>query len=70
MNRMNWASALPRSSALPLQQMLTSLQTVAVAPVPEPETWALMIGGIAVLAHAARRRKGVQRASLNDRAWG
>jgi hypothetical protein len=29
----------------------------AIAPIPEPETYALMLGGLGVLAWAARRRK-------------
>ncbi|MET0207930.1 MAG: PEPxxWA-CTERM sorting domain-containing protein [Burkholderiaceae bacterium] len=29
---------------------------VPTAPVPEPETWALMLGGLALVGHIARRR--------------
>lgn len=28
-----------------------------IAPVPEPESWALLLGGLGLLAHAASRRK-------------
>lgn len=33
------------------------IQTVGTAPVPEPETWALMLGGLGALGFLARRRK-------------
>lgn len=32
-------------------------QMIAVTPVPEPETYALMLGGLALVGWAARRRK-------------
>lgn len=38
------------------------LASLTVAPVPEPETYALMLGGLAVLGGIARRRKARQAA--------
>lgn len=35
----------------------TSLRLVEVTPVPEPETWALMLAGLAGVGYAARRPK-------------
>jgi hypothetical protein len=32
------------------------LSTLALAPVPEPDTWALVLGGLAALGALARRR--------------
>ncbi len=31
--------------------------TFGIAPVPEPATWAMMLGGVLLLAYAARRRR-------------
>ena len=36
--------------------------SLALAPVPEPETYAMMLGGLGLLAVAARRRKAKQAA--------
>jgi hypothetical protein len=38
---------------------LVTTPAAAVAPVPEPETYALMLGGLAALGWAVRRRKPV-----------
>lgn len=38
-----------------------SLLSQTIAPVPEPQTYALMFGGLAVLAATARRRKSASR---------
>ncbi len=35
-----------------------SIETSPIAPVPEPETWGLMLGGLAALAALRRRRAG------------
>ena len=37
--------------------------TTQVAPIPEPETYALMLAGLAVVGAAARRRKAKQTVS-------
>jgi hypothetical protein len=33
---------------------------VAAAPVPEPETWAMLLGGLGLLGFAARRKKAIK----------
>ena len=38
----------------------TLIDIGTVTPVPEPETYALMLAGIGVLGFLARRRKGEQ----------
>ncbi|MEP7056807.1 MAG: MHFG family PEP-CTERM protein [Caldimonas sp.] len=40
---------------------------VALAPVPEPETWALMLAGLLALAAAQRRRRGSAVRAISDR---
>jgi len=35
---------------------------VALAPVPEPETYAMMLGGLGLLGFMARRRKAAPKA--------
>lgn len=45
-----------------------SIETSAIAPVPEPETWSLMIAGFATLAALRRRRAGLSGASAATRA--
>jgi len=50
------SSVSPNSTVWPTVDNLT-LATSAVAAVPEPGTWALMLGGIGVLWHLARRRR-------------
>lgn len=37
------------------------LFNVATAPVPEPATWAMMIGGIGLVGYASRRRSAAIR---------
>jgi len=37
--------------------MTTSLQLESAPPIPEPETYAMMLAGLGMLAFAARRRK-------------
>ena len=50
------SSVSPNSTVWPTVDNLT-LATGAVAAVPEPETWALMLGGLGVLGTLARRRR-------------
>jgi hypothetical protein len=33
---------------------------IPAAPVPEPQSWAMLFGGLSVLGALARRRKGAQ----------
>lgn len=45
---------------LRLGQSFASATVVALSPIPEPSSYALMLGGVAALAAFARRRKPVQ----------
>ena len=36
------------------------MQIPVPAPVPEPETWAMLLAGLGVLGHVARKRKATQ----------
>jgi hypothetical protein len=52
------AAALAGFDALTLQR--AAAEQLDVAPVPEPETWAFLAGGLVLVAHrrkAARRRR-------------
>lgn len=44
------------------------IETSTIAPVPEPETWALLIAGLTAVAAARRRRAGSRGASAATRA--
>ena len=44
----------------------TTTLTPVIAPVPEPETYALMLAGLGVVGWAARRRKTVASVSLDS----
>jgi hypothetical protein len=41
----------------PSATLVINYDTQAAPPIPEPETWALMLGGLAMLATATRRRR-------------
>lgn len=41
-----------------IQLTVGTATTAPTAPVPEPETWALLLGGLAVVGSVARRRRG------------
>ena len=41
---------------------LVSLEVFSAAPIPEPQTWALMLGGLVAVGAAARRRRALSRA--------
>jgi len=46
-------------SASDVDQLDRALQLPGIAPVPEPGSYALLLGGLAVLAGLARRRQNV-----------
>ena len=40
--------------------MIDSVYVMTAAPVPEPETYALMLSGLGLIAYVARRRRADQ----------
>jgi hypothetical protein len=49
-------TATPGSFVFPTVDNLT-LAIAAVAPIPEPETWALLVAGLGAMGYCARRRR-------------
>lgn len=48
---------IPELAALPVIATIPQIDIVATAPIPEPETYAMLLAGLALLAVTARRRK-------------
>ena len=55
--RVGLEASLSNAAAGPDTFYLTSGGGTPVAPIPEPETWALMLGGLAAVGSMARRRR-------------
>ena len=57
----NWVGSAPASLTIVGIKSATSLSSysgvVAVTPVPEPETYAMLLAGLGVMGAIARRRK-------------
>lgn len=53
-------AVLPAGRGYSLQQGVQQVATFAVAGVPEPATWAMMLAGFGMIGFAARRRQSVK----------
>ncbi|QBQ39484.1 PEP-CTERM sorting domain-containing protein [Pseudoduganella plicata] len=51
-----WSSKLPASASLSLSNPTLTIYT-ALAPVPEPATWAMLLAGVGIVGVARRRRQ-------------
>lgn len=51
-----WSSKLPASASLSLSNPTLTIYT-ALAPVPEPATWAMLLAGVGMVGVARRRRQ-------------
>lgn len=54
---LSMSNALGTATTNDLQLRSSISARVVAAPVPEPATWAMLAGGLALLAHACRRRR-------------